>query len=129
MNCVTPPRRSVSRTRCHWCFGQTKLSRRSLSLESPRLLEGPAYGGPDGMPVEFNVTLQDRPGTLARLGQMLGEAAVNIEAIQGMSREVTALSTSFPEILSRLLGFSTRLGLDTVSGRYLSSRYWTSRAC
>jgi len=39
------------------------------------------------MPVEFNVTLQDRPGTLARLGQMLGEAAVNIEAIQGMSRE------------------------------------------
>ncbi len=25
------------------------------------------------MPVEFNVTLQDRPGTLARLGQMLGE--------------------------------------------------------
>src|SRR3989442_8028453 len=87
MNCVTPPRRSVSRTRCHWCFGQTKLSSRSLSLESPRLLEGPAYGGPDGMPVEFNVTLQDRPGTLARLGQMLGEAAVNIEAIQGMSRE------------------------------------------
>jgi len=42
MNCVTPPRRSVSRTRCHWCFGQTKLSRRSLSLESPRLVGGPS---------------------------------------------------------------------------------------
>src|SRR2546428_2312730 len=41
----------------------------------------------DGMPVEFSVTLPDRPGTLARLGQMLGEAAVNIEAIQGTSRE------------------------------------------
>src|SRR5256885_6596754 len=41
----------------------------------------------DGMPVEFSVTLQDRPGTLVRLGQMLGEAAVNIEAIQGTSRE------------------------------------------
>ena len=39
------------------------------------------------MPVEFSVTLQDRPGTLVRLGQMLGEAAVNIEAIQGTSRE------------------------------------------
>jgi len=39
------------------------------------------------MPVEFSVTLQDRPGALARLGQMLGEAAVNIEAIQGTSRE------------------------------------------
>src|SRR5437667_10506857 len=41
----------------------------------------------DRMPLEFSVTLQDRPGTLARLGQMLGEAAVNIEAIQGTSRE------------------------------------------
>jgi hypothetical protein len=39
------------------------------------------------MAVEFNVTLQDKPGTLARLGRTLGEAGVNIEAIQGTSRE------------------------------------------
>ena len=36
---------------------------------------------------EFKVTLADEPGTLARLGSVLGDAKVNIEAIQGMSRE------------------------------------------
>ena len=39
------------------------------------------------MAIEFKVTLQDAPGTLARLGMILGEARVNIEAIQGTSRE------------------------------------------
>jgi hypothetical protein len=39
------------------------------------------------MAVEFKVTVQDVPGTLARLGQILGDAHVNIEAIQGTSRE------------------------------------------
>ena len=39
------------------------------------------------MAVEFKVTVQDTPGTLARLGTILGEAGINIEAIQGTSRE------------------------------------------
>ena len=39
------------------------------------------------MAVEFKVTVQDTPGTLARLGRILGDARVNIEAIQGTSRE------------------------------------------
>ena len=39
------------------------------------------------MAIEFKVTLLDTPGTLARLGTILGEARVNIEAIQGTSRE------------------------------------------
>jgi hypothetical protein len=39
------------------------------------------------MAVEFKVMLQDTPGTLARLGRILGDAGVNIEAIQGASRE------------------------------------------
>jgi hypothetical protein len=39
------------------------------------------------MAVEFKVTVQDTPGTLARLGTILGRAGVNIEAIQGTSRE------------------------------------------
>jgi hypothetical protein len=39
------------------------------------------------MAIEFHVTLQDAPGTLARLGSVLGDARVNIEAIQGTSRE------------------------------------------
>ena len=44
-------------------------------------------GGKEEMAVEFKVTLQDTPGTLARLGRILGDARVNIEAIQGASRE------------------------------------------
>lgn len=39
------------------------------------------------MATEFRVVLQDRPGTLARLGNVLGNAGVNIEALQGTSRE------------------------------------------
>ena len=39
------------------------------------------------MAIEFKVTVQDTPGTLARLGRILGDARVNIEAIQGTSRE------------------------------------------
>jgi hypothetical protein len=38
------------------------------------------------MATEFQVSLQDEPGTLARLGGILGDARVNIEAIHGMSR-------------------------------------------
>jgi hypothetical protein len=34
---------------------------------------------------EFTLMLPDEPGRLARLGQTLGEAGVNIEAIQGMT--------------------------------------------
>ena len=39
------------------------------------------------MASEFKVILEDMPGTLARLCGVLGDAGVNIEAIQGMSRE------------------------------------------
>ena len=39
------------------------------------------------MVTEFKVIAEDRPGTLAQLGRALGEARINIEAIQGMSRE------------------------------------------
>jgi hypothetical protein len=39
------------------------------------------------MATEFTVSLQDRPGTLARLGSALGNARVNVEAILGVTRE------------------------------------------
>jgi hypothetical protein len=39
------------------------------------------------MASEFTVILENVPGTLARLCGVLGDAKVNIEAIQGMSRE------------------------------------------
>src|SRR5207245_7472093 len=61
--------------------------RRGLAWVPRGRVREPRMRRSDGMPVEFSVTLQDRPGTLVRLGQMLGEAAVNIEAIQGTSRE------------------------------------------
>ena len=44
-------------------------------------------GGEQEMAVEFKVTLQNTPGTLARLGTILGDGRVNIEAIQGTSSE------------------------------------------
>ena len=39
------------------------------------------------MATEFTVILENRPGTLARLGIVLGDAMVNIEAIHGNARE------------------------------------------
>jgi hypothetical protein len=39
------------------------------------------------MATEFTVILEDRPGTLARLGGILGDARINIEAIHGVGRE------------------------------------------
>jgi hypothetical protein len=43
------------------------------------------------MATEFKVVLEDRPGTLAELGSVLGDARVNIEAIHGVSLEGTGV--------------------------------------
>src|SRR5262245_37080047 len=43
--------------------------------------------GVNAMAIELTVVLDDVPGALARLGKALGDARVNIGAIQGMSRE------------------------------------------
>ena len=39
------------------------------------------------MATEFKVILENIPGALARLGGVLGDARVNIEAVQGTSRD------------------------------------------
>jgi hypothetical protein len=39
------------------------------------------------MAIEFTVILENKPGTLAQLGHVLGEARVNIDAIHQMSNE------------------------------------------
>jgi len=39
------------------------------------------------MPTEFQVVIEDKPGTLAGLGSALGDASVNIEAVHGISLE------------------------------------------
>jgi hypothetical protein len=38
------------------------------------------------MATEFAVVVEDRPGTLARVGSVLGDARINIEAIMGTTR-------------------------------------------
>ncbi len=37
------------------------------------------------MPTEFQVSLEDKPGSLAWLGSVIGDADVNFEAIEGRS--------------------------------------------
>ncbi len=39
------------------------------------------------MATEFRVLLDDKPGALAQVGRLLGDARINIEAIQGTSRD------------------------------------------
>lgn len=52
------------------------------------------------MATEFTLTLENRPGTLAELGEVLGGAGVNIDAMQGMpceGRGVIQLVTNNPD--------------------------------
>ena len=48
------------------------------------------------MAIEFTILLTDKPGTLAGLGGVLGDARVNIEAIQGVTLEGKALVRFVP---------------------------------
>jgi len=48
------------------------------------------------MATELTVILEDRPGTLARLGGVLGDAGVNIEGLQGVSLEGGSLVQFVP---------------------------------
>jgi hypothetical protein len=48
------------------------------------------------MATEITVTLPDTPGSLARLGQALGDARVNIEAILGLARQGEGLVRFVP---------------------------------
>ena len=49
------------------------------------------------MAIELTVILPDAPGSLARLGQALGDARVNIEAIQGLTRNGEGLVRFVPD--------------------------------
>lgn len=53
------------------------------------------------MATEFTVILADAPGGLARLGQALGDARVNIEAIQGITRGGEGLVRFVPDSRAR----------------------------
>ncbi len=49
------------------------------------------------MATEFKVRLKNRPGTLARVGTVLGDADVNIVAIQGFSRGEESIIQFVPD--------------------------------
>jgi len=55
------------------------------------------------MAPEFKVILEDKPGTLARLCSILGDARVNIEAIQGVSREGAGFVQFLPNDANRAM--------------------------
>jgi hypothetical protein len=59
------------------------------------------------MATEFTVILPDTPGRLAQLGQALGDARVNIEAISGIAREKEGLVRFVPDDAA-----TTRRALD-----------------
>jgi hypothetical protein len=56
------------------------------------------------MATELTVVLEDRPGMLARLGTVLGDAGVNIEAIMASTRE----GKGFVRFVPRDAGKATR---------------------
>jgi hypothetical protein len=59
------------------------------------------------MAIEFEVSLENQPGSLARLATVLGEADVNIEAIQGRSGKadsVVHFITDKPDHAANVLG-------------------------
>ena len=54
------------------------------------------------MPTELRVVLEDRPGTLAHLAGVLGDARVNSEAIQGTSQQGKSVMDSLLVTLKAL---------------------------
>ena len=63
------------------------------------------------MATEITVILKDQPGTLARLGAVLGEARVNIEAIQGSIRDADAVIQFVPSAPDRAMGGLAAAGI------------------
>ena len=59
------------------------------------------------MATEFQVIIEDKPGTLAGLGSVLGDATVNIEAVHGISVEGKSIVQFVPndsDATARALG-------------------------
>src|SRR5262245_37125805 len=63
------------------------------------------------MAIELTVILEDKPGTLARLGTVLGDARVNIEAIQGMSRDGKSIVRFVPRNADTATGALSAAGI------------------
>lgn len=55
------------------------------------------------MPTEIVVSLQNKPGTLAKLGNTLGEAGINIEAVAGFGLDGEFLTRVIPTDVAKAL--------------------------
>ena len=71
------------------------------------------------MATELQVVLDNRPGTLARLGGLLGDAGVNLEAIHGMSREGTSVVQFVPNDPAKAAGTLDAAGIAHTSREVL----------
>ena len=74
------------------------------------------------MAIEFTVVLEDVPGTLARLCTLLGDAGINIEAIQGMSREGKTVVQFVPHDAERAARCLEAAGLPVTTREVLIVR-------
>ena len=63
------------------------------------------------MAIEFTVVLEDRPGTLAQFGTVLGAAGVNIGAIMGSTRESKGFVRFVPRDAEKAARVLTAAGL------------------
>jgi hypothetical protein len=63
------------------------------------------------MAVELRVILEDKPGSLARLGGVLGDARVNIEALSGTIREGRGFVQFVPDDPERAAGALAAAGI------------------
>ncbi len=64
------------------------------------------------MAVEFTVKLENRPGTLARVGEILGDAGVNITAIQAFVCQGEGIVQFVPDDVESAAGALGAAGLD-----------------
>jgi hypothetical protein len=74
------------------------------------------------MATEFTVILPDAPGGLARLGRALGDARVNVDAIQGFTRGGEGLARFVPDDPSRAARALDAAGLSHTTREVLVVR-------
>jgi hypothetical protein len=107
-------RRVVDRT--FWPHRKTCVQPcRQLPDEEIRDFPGQSAEDEPTVTTQFMVVLDDRPGSLARLGGVLGDADVDIEAIQGTSRQERPSSISSQTTQPGRLVPSGALGLRLCS--------------
>jgi hypothetical protein len=74
------------------------------------------------MATEFKVSLANKPGTLARLGTVLGDANVNISAMQGFSHGEDSIVQFVPDNLDQTTAALKASGITYIKREVLIVR-------